>query len=164
VLTAAAPDIEATRAVRHTGELPCFERVDPEELVERAVQAARAAVGDEGTVAIVAPVGLHDALVEALADIGAVARSADALDAAVAVLDARDAKGLEFDHVVVVEPARLVTPDARGLRLLYVVLTRATRQLVIVHAEPLPESLGTATGSPTGSRGNAPANRGVGAS
>ena len=55
-----------------------------------------------------------------------------------------DAKGLEFDHVIVVEPARLVAPDRSGLRLLYVVLTRATRRLVIVHAEPLPEALGLA--------------------
>ena len=157
VLAAAAPDIKATRAVRRTGEFPRFERVDPEGLVECAAQAARAAVGDQGTVAIVAPADLHDALVDALADIGAVARSADALDATVAVLDARDAKGLEFDHVVVVEPARLVTTDALGLRLLYVVLTRATRRLVIVHAEPLPESLEPATA-------RSPADSAVGAS
>jgi DNA helicase IV len=161
VLAAAAPDIEATRAVRRTGEFPSFERVDPMELVECAAQAARVAVGDEGTVAIVAPADVHLALVEALADIGAVARSADALDAAVAILDARDAKGLEFDHVVVVEPARLVTPDALGLRLLYVVLTRATRRLVIVHAEPLPEALEPAT---AGSRSGAPASSAVGSS
>ncbi len=152
VLAAAAPGIEATRAVRRTGEYPHFEQVAPGELVARAADAARAATGLEGTVAIVAPADLHQQLVATLADIGAVAGTADALDAAIAVLDARDAKGLEFDHVVVVEPARLVTPDARGLRLLYVVLTRATRQLVVLHAEPLPESLGVAAGGiPTGS-------------
>jgi DNA helicase IV len=66
----------------------------------------------------------------------------EALDAPVAVLDAVDAKGLEFDHVVVVEPARLVSPDAAGLRLLYMALTRATRHLVVVHSLPLPEALG----------------------
>ena len=43
--------------------------------------------------------------------------------------------------MIVVEPARLVTPDAAGLRLLYVTLTRATRTLTVVHAEPLPEAL-----------------------
>jgi DNA helicase IV len=164
VLAAAAPGIEATRAVRRTGEFPRFERVDPDDLVARAAGAARAAVADEGTVAIVAPVDLHDDLVAALADLGAVARRADALDAAVAVLDARDAKGLEFDHVVVVEPARLVTPDARGLRLLYVVLTRATRRLVIVHAESLPESLGAVDDAPLGPAADDPAGSAVGAS
>ena len=91
--------------------------------------------------AVVAPAELHDGLVEALADVGAAADSADALDARIAVLDALEVKGLEFDHVVVVEPADLVTGDEGGLRLLYVVLTRATRRLVVVHAQPLPEAL-----------------------
>ncbi len=72
---------------------------------------------------------------------GAVADVAEALDSPVAVLSATGAKGLEFDHVIVVEPSRLVTPDAAGLRLLYVALTRATRHLVVVHAGPLPEAL-----------------------
>ncbi len=67
-----------------------------------------------------------------------------ALDAPVAVLRASDAKGLEFDHVIVGEPARLVSPDAPGLRLLYVALTRATRTLAVVHADPLPEPLAAA--------------------
>jgi superfamily I DNA/RNA helicase len=90
---------------------------------------------------VIAPRDLHDDLVVALAGVGARAGSADAIDAPVAVLAAPEAKGLEFDHVVVVEPARLVTPDAPGLRLLYTALTRATQTLAIVHAAPLPESL-----------------------
>ena len=57
------------------------------------------------------------------------------------VFDAMDAKGLEFDHVVVVEPAELVAPDRAGLRMLYVTLTRATQDLAVVHARPLPEAL-----------------------
>ena len=51
------------------------------------------------------------------------------------------AKGLELDGVVLVEPARIVTEERQGLRALYVALTRATRRLAIVHAEPLPEAL-----------------------
>ena len=81
-------------------------------------------------------------LIDALGDRGAIADSIEAIDAPIAVLSPLDAKGLEFDHVIVVEPARLVTPDAAGLRLLYVVLDRATRHLVVVHSEPLPEALG----------------------
>ncbi len=50
-------------------------------------------------------------------------------------------KGLEFDSVVVVEPSRIVSESAQGLRALYVALTRATRRLSIVHAESLPEPL-----------------------
>ena len=51
------------------------------------------------------------------------------------------AKGLEFDAVVVVEPAEIVAAESRGLRRLYVVLTRAVSELIVVHAEPLPAEL-----------------------
>jgi DNA helicase IV len=50
-------------------------------------------------------------------------------------------KGLELDSVVVVEPARIVADEAQGLRALYVALTRSTRRLTVVHAEPLPPPL-----------------------
>ena len=87
------------------------------------------------------PTELHATLAAELGDVGAVANAADALDANVAILDATEAKGLEFDHVVVVEPSRLVTSDAAGLRLLYVTITRTTKSLVIVHSGSLPEGL-----------------------
>ena len=54
------------------------------------------------------------------------------------------AKGLEFDHVVLVEPAAIVAGEAderTGLRRLYVCLTRAVTSLTVVHAEPLPDLL-----------------------
>ena len=57
------------------------------------------------------------------------------------MLAAVDAKGLEFDEVIVVEPGELVRPDSAGLRLLYVTLTRATQRLLVVHAGALPEAL-----------------------
>jgi DNA helicase IV len=58
------------------------------------------------------------------------------------VLTARTAKGLEFDHVVVVEPAAIADEGGeQGLRELYVALTRPTKTLVVVHARPLPEAL-----------------------
>ena len=69
------------------------------------------------------------------------------------VLPARVAKGLEFDRVVVVEPARVVAdePDHRtGLRRLYVVLTRAVSGLEVVHAAPLPDELGVPEAEATG--------------
>jgi DNA helicase IV len=47
---------------------------------------------------------------------------------------------LEFDHVIVVEPALVAARD-EGLRHLYVALTRPTKTLVVVHARPLPASL-----------------------
>ena len=51
------------------------------------------------------------------------------------------AKGLEFDQVIVVEPARIVAAEARGMHRLYVALTRAVSRLTVLHAEPLPEPL-----------------------
>jgi len=51
------------------------------------------------------------------------------------------AKGLEFDHVIVVEPARIVAAEARGLHRLYVALTRAVSRLTVLHSEPLPTGL-----------------------
>ncbi|MGN6330613.1 MAG: AAA family ATPase, partial [Motilibacteraceae bacterium] len=51
------------------------------------------------------------------------------------------AKGLEYDRVVVLEPADIVAAEPRGLRRLYVVLTRAVSALTVVHARPLPAEL-----------------------
>ena len=51
------------------------------------------------------------------------------------------AKGLEFDHVIVVEPARIARAEARGLQRLYVALTRAVSRLTVLHSEPLPAAL-----------------------
>lgn len=59
----------------------------------------------------------------------------------VSLVPATLAKGLEFDHVVVVEPATIVEAEPRGLRRLYVVLTRAVSRLAVVHARPLPAEL-----------------------
>jgi hypothetical protein len=63
----------------------------------------------------------------------------------VVVLGADEVKGLEFDCVVVVEPAQIVAEAEHGLRSLFVALTRCTSRLAIVHAEPLPEVLGLTT-------------------
>ena len=141
LLAVAAPTVEPSRSVRSTGEYPRYISVHGDDLVSTAAAQARAALGRTGAVAVIAPPALHAALVEMLGDVGAVATSADALDAPIAVLDPTSAKGLEFDHVVVVEPSELVNPDRAGLRLLYVTITRTTKTLTIVHAEALPEGL-----------------------
>ena len=51
------------------------------------------------------------------------------------------AKGLEFDQVIVVEPARIAAAESRGLQRLYVALTRPTQRLAVLHALPLPVDL-----------------------
>jgi len=57
------------------------------------------------------------------------------------------AKGLEFDHVIVVEPARIAAAEARGLHRLYVALTRAVSRLTVLHSAPLPPALAHLPGS-----------------
>ncbi|HEX6329331.1 MAG TPA: AAA family ATPase [Jiangellaceae bacterium] len=69
------------------------------------------------------------------------AHIADEVDGRLTLVPASLAKGLEFDHVVVIEPARIVAAETRGLRRLYVVLTRAVSSLTVVHSEPMPEPL-----------------------
>ncbi|MFI6500129.1 HelD family protein [Nonomuraea typhae] len=57
------------------------------------------------------------------------------------IVPATLAKGLEYDHVIVVEPAAIVAAEPRGLARLYVVLTRAVTSLTILHNQPLPTAL-----------------------
>ena len=141
LLAVAAPTVEPSQSVRSTGEQPQFVATEPGTLLDRAVEVVRAARARTGTLAVIAPTDLHATLEAALRDLGAVASAAEALDAPVAILEATDAKGLEFDHVIVVEPSRLVTLDRAGLRLLYVTITRTTKSLTIVHTGSLPEGL-----------------------
>ncbi|SFY27996.1 HelD family protein [Streptomyces atratus] len=60
---------------------------------------------------------------------------------AVSVLAAAQVKGMEYDHVLVVEPATIADRGPAGLRQLYVALTRSTQSLTVLHTAPLPEAL-----------------------
>jgi len=141
LLAVAAPTVEPSRSVRSTGEQPRFVATTSSALVADTIAQVRAALERTGTVAVIAPPTLHPAIIGGLAGVGASSEATDALDAAVAVLEPAEAKGLEFDHVVVVEPAQLVSADRTGLRLLYMSITRTTKTLTVVHAEALPEGL-----------------------
>ncbi|MGO3288193.1 HelD family protein [Brachybacterium sp.] len=61
------------------------------------------------------------------------------VDDEIAVMSAQDAKGLEFDAVVLVEPAELI--DAHGAGDLYVAMSRSTQHLGVVHARALPAGM-----------------------
>ena len=131
-------DFEPPGSVRSTGVRPWARRSsDPAGAVEKAV-AELAPV--EGRLGVIAPRDLHGALAARLD--GVVAGEEPDLTRSVVLLDPRQAKGLEFDAVLVVEPARFGTAD------LYVALTRATQSLGIVHAEPLPKPLADALPEP----------------
>lgn len=86
--------------------------------------------------------GVADALSAAGLDVGRGARAVTG--APVSLVGPAEAKGLEFDGVVVVEPAAFETDALDSTvagRLLYIALTRAVQELVVVHAQPLPADL-----------------------
>jgi DNA helicase IV len=66
---------------------------------------------------------------------------ADAAAGELTLVPVTIAKGLEFDQVIVVEPASIAAAESRGLQRLYVALTRAVSRLTVLHAEPLPSPL-----------------------
>jgi DNA helicase IV len=130
LLAEAAPDVRPSRSVRETGDAPRIITTDDDmtpvvhdvitELAARWTSVGVIVPDDSGVVVEPVPDG-------------------------VTVVSPPEAKGLEFDAVVVVEPAKFVpaTGDEHraGLRLLYVALTRAVQTLTIVHRDPLPPAL-----------------------
>jgi DNA helicase IV len=133
-----APDVAAPIAYRDGDEPPRFVHVPAAELVSAAVREASTEAAREGRTALIAPAKLLPGL-PAQAD-----TAFDELAAPFPTLTPRAAKGLEFDRVVLVEPAAIAAEGAErieGLRALYVALTRATKTLVVVHARPLPPEL-----------------------
>ncbi|MEP6696197.1 MAG: AAA family ATPase [Pseudonocardiales bacterium] len=107
------------------------------------VAEVRAVLEMEGSVGVIAADAAVPGLGRALAGASIPAAQVGAEPGErVSLVPASLAKGLEFDSVVVAEPADIVAAESRGLRRLYVVLTRAVSRLVVVHAKPLPEVLG----------------------
>jgi len=121
-----APDVAPPLAFRTGGAAPRLVRVAEDELVPAALREAAALARDDGLLAVILPDELRPEV-----DAGS------AFEDGVPLLSPRAAKGLEFDHVIVVEPA-LIAAREQGLRELYVALTRPTRTLVVVHSRPLP--------------------------
>jgi DNA helicase IV len=140
VLAGLDPPVDPPRSVRATGVRPWHRPVRPAELVDQVA----AAVADEldavgaGRVAVLTPVARHAELARAVA--GQPGADPD-LDDPVVVLTVRQAKGLEFDSVLVVDPAGILAESPRGGNDLYVALTRATQRLGVLRTGPLPPAL-----------------------
>ncbi|MBE2319725.1 AAA family ATPase [Solirubrobacter sp. CPCC 204708] len=105
-----------------------------------ADEARRLVEAVNGSVGVVAPLAHMDEVRAALGEFADATHAA--LGAGINLLDLHVAKGLEFDAIVVVEPAAILRerPDG-GVGGLYTALTRATRALSVIHAEPLPEPM-----------------------
>ncbi|QDP98111.1 AAA family ATPase [Microlunatus elymi] len=149
-----APDLTPPHSIRRTrGDLVLRSTTEPEVDLAAAVNTA---LTSEGSIGLITPDALIND-VEAALDADGISyailgRETDPIDTEaftrrVDVVPASIAKGLEFDHVVLYEPAAIVAGEAdrtTGLRRLYVCLTRAVTSLQIVHTEPLPAQLSAA--------------------
>ena len=140
-----APGVSPPESVRENdGRLDLVPAVDLLQVVADEVRRVLDEPGSVGVVVADADVDRFSAALDAQQVAHVVLGGEVAGDARVSLVPATLAKGLEYDHVVVVEPAAIVEgePSAfQGLRRLYVVLTRAVSGLSVVHARPLPDEL-----------------------
>jgi DNA helicase IV len=172
LLPSIAPELAPPTSVRQQGGgLEVVGAKDDADLIRRLVESVRGALGDEGSIGLIAadadldrigrsltkagipatrldaeePAGSSDEATESAADAVAVAAEAAAPQSGRLILvPATLAKGLEYDQVIVVEPGAIADAEhdaLLGLRRLYVVLTRAVTRLTVLHARPLPAEL-----------------------
>ncbi|MFJ3661488.1 HelD family protein [Streptomyces sp. NPDC090119] len=132
VVRAEQPDFEPPSSVRSTGVRP-WVRDASGDLPGAVVEAVAELTPAEGRLGVIAPRALHDTLAARLD--GVTAGGEPDLTRNVVLLDPRQAKGLEFDSVLVVDPAAYGTSD------LYVALTRATQRLGVLHTGEVPAAL-----------------------
>ena len=155
-LLAATPELEPPRPVRRAGTLPTVKKVSEDEFNSALVDLTRVEIDAvaPGRVAVIVSSKRVDEIVSTLREGGLEAvdprdQESKGLSADLVVLAAEGANGLEFDAVVVVEPGQIANRGAldatgvtpRGLRTLYVALTRPTRRLAIVACKELPPTL-----------------------
>ena len=145
VLTEIDPALKPPRSVRESGAEPWRLRAGPGELAGRvaALAAEEAAGVGDGRLAVIVPVARLGELAAAVA--AAVPETAAGenpdLESRVVVLSTRQAKGLEFDSVLVADPGRILAESPRGRNDLYVALTRTTRRLGVIHTGEAPAVL-----------------------
>ncbi len=138
VLAVIDPVQSVPRSVRDSGNTPWALRVTDDALV--STLAARIAEHPRPGISVV------------LVPQGTLDRFAHLASESVTVSTVKDAKGLEFDSVLIVEPAVIVAESPRGMGDLYVALTRATQRLGVLHTGELPTELSALTPFGDGTR------------
>jgi superfamily I DNA/RNA helicase len=140
LLAVIAPELRPASSLRADPGALDVDQVPPAALAREVVQACTQACTRPGSVAVIAADPQVRSLAGAL-DAAGIEHGAPGSDARLTLVPVTLAKGLEFDHVIVVEPARIAQAEARGLQRLYVALTRAVSRLTVVYTEPLPAPL-----------------------
>jgi len=144
------PDLEvaAPRSVRETGVPPWRMSTEPDELPEMLARCAafELATLDEGRLAVIVPDARRDELGAAVAAVVPETSYGDDpdLESPLVVLGVRQAKGLEFDSVLIADPGGILAAGPRGRNDLYVAMTRATQRLGVIHPGPAPEPIAVA--------------------
>jgi len=144
VLEAIDPSLHPPRPVRETGITPWQAEAPPGELGSFLGKLTReeSAVIGAGNLAVIVPADRLDELTRAVGvEVPDVVLEDPSLDRPVVVLSVKQVRGLEFDSVLVADPARIVADSASGLNDLYVAITRATQRLGVVHEGDLPGAL-----------------------
>ncbi len=151
VLAAIDPALELPRSVRESGTLPWRLETAPAELAGQLARAAVTMAGQtgDGRTAVIVPAARLAELGQAVSAVlpgTAVGENSELdgpveLDCPVVVLSVRQVKGLEFDSVLIADPAGILAESPRGLNDLYVALTRATQRLGVVHSGEVPAVL-----------------------
>ncbi|WP_063729746.1 HelD family protein [Streptomyces sp. RTd22] len=147
LLPAIAPGLSEATSIREAAGDFAVRAVAAAELDAAVITACHEALSHEGSIGLIAAEARLPALASALDAAGLTPLSPGeetSPEARLTLVPATLAKGLEYDYVVLDEPAAVVDgePDERtGLRRLYVALTRAVSGLTVVHAAPLPERL-----------------------
>jgi DNA helicase IV len=143
LLSQIAPGLSPARSLRQdTGSL-VITPAAPDTLAAELTAACADALGRPGSAAVIAA---DDQVAELSAALGRAGLAhavlnGDSESQPLTLVPVTLAKGLEFDQVIVVEPARIAASEARGLPRLYVALTRAVSRLTVLYAEPLPGPL-----------------------
>jgi DNA helicase IV len=143
LLSRIAPELSPATSLREDPGALDIEATTPADLGGRLAAICAGAAREAGSVAVIAADDRVPGLSRALAGHGVAHTSLDdgGGGPGLTLVPVTLAKGLEFDHVIVVEPAAIAGAEARGLQRLYVALTRAVSRLTVLHAEPLPEAL-----------------------
>ncbi|KUO10534.1 AAA family ATPase [Streptomyces sp. DSM 15324] len=123
-------DVPAARSLRHDGTVR-IRRAPDGGLTATVLAAVRDALTHDGSIGVITPDTETPRIREALTAAGLVPPNGR-----VTVIGATLVKGLEYDHVVAVEPTTIAESEQRGLNRLYVVLTRAVSRLDVVHERP----------------------------
>ena len=139
-----APGVPPARSFRQDPAALAVTGTTPGGFPAALAQACADALGRPGSAAVIAADGQVSALARALGRAGMTHRvlGAEGPDARLTLVPVSLAKGLEFDHVIVAEPAAIAAGHSYGLHQLYVALTRAVSRLTVLHSQPLPAPLG----------------------